>query len=156
METENRPLVAIGYWKDESGDGLPHPSSFLGQEWSPSIKSKVLEYLRSGVRVNEQLGYSWCRLDASIEDCEMGCAEKTDGKYIWPEGLEVYVDKFDLYLPEEFLNYMESRGFRIRKEEINKDAFYPWTDEFWKNWALQRKPSLSKRIMSKFGFKAKD
>lgn len=153
METENRPLIAIGYWNDERGDGLPHPSSFLGQKWSSEIKSKILEYLRNGVRVNEQLGYSWCRLDSSISDCEMGCAEKTDGKYIWPEGLEVYVDRFDLCLPEQFCVHMKKKDFKIEGGDLCEDHLYSWTDEFWKDWASQSSPSLLSRVISKFGAK---
>jgi len=41
----------------------------------------------------------------------MGSSDLTDGTWIWPEGLPIYVEKYNVELPEEFIAHTRCAGF---------------------------------------------
>ena len=46
----------------------------------------------------------------------MGNADLTDGIYLWPEGLAVYVDRFQVKLPPWFMTHMIEHEFSVPED----------------------------------------
>ena len=92
-------LREVGFWRACEGDGRPLPAS--GSAASPPSR-EALSYLTSAALVESvELGFSYCRL-CSLRGPAMGCANLTDGVFVWPEGLHHYVTVHDVALPPEF------------------------------------------------------
>lgn len=138
-------LKAVGFWKyrpeeerycPEVLHDLPHPGDFIDEGWELQDRPRIVQYLKSGVRWNRFLGYSWCRLPGGPPDKEMGNADLCDGVWLWPEGLHVYVDRFHVRLPDEFVAHMRQNEFVIPGDLAR--ANFPEHDvdfSFWKRWA---------------------
>ena len=148
MDGDRPPLRLIGYW-EERGEKTPwvHPRQVVDPEWEIDRREKLVQYLRSGVRVHEMLGYSHCRMDDSIPDVQMGNAELTDGVYIWPEGLPVYVERFLVRLPSEFVEHAEACSFQIPP---NLDAAEleerPIDSKLWTAWSAQYRTRFWRKL----------
>ena len=139
-----KEYIAIGFWDTGNKESTYiHPRLIAGHAWTADEKRIILNYLRSGVRINDQMGYSWCRLDPSIPHVKMGNAEITDGHWIWPEGLSVYVDIFDVELPREFTEHALRAKFdkkRAKKRIKYLDDWNKWRFDFdyWEKWCAVR------------------
>jgi hypothetical protein len=115
-------LRLIGYWHGEGEDAeWPDPSRFVQPGWESEEKARIVDYLRSGARLHEDLGYSHCRFPGGPPDEDMGNAELSDGVWIWPEGLWIYVDHYDVILPDELVRHMRRNSFQ--KESHLDEAF---------------------------------
>jgi len=70
----------------------------------------------------------------------MGCGYRTDGLWIWPEGLWIYVAQFDVELPEEFIGYLEQNDYAI-PPDLDEDAIHQegFDDGFWKEWCRRKR-----------------
>jgi len=66
-----------------------------------------------------QAGFSTCRICGKPN----GCAELTDGTYLWPEGLAHYVEDHAVRLPREIVEHVLQR-------QINPDGV---DDSWWKS-----------------------
>ncbi len=144
-----RKLVVIGYWAEpESDEDYIDPNHLIEADYPLSLKKKIIKYLNDGLVVSEELGYSFCRFKDGPPDEEMGCTEKTDGFWVWPEGLVVYVDKYNIPLPEEFLDHMKKNSFSIPKEIYNQDfSDIYWDVNFWIDWGkrVEKKTRVEKK-----------
>src|SRR5262245_47957365 len=102
-----RPLRAVGFWREEL-DLLLQPRWLVRPRWRRQDRARIVAYLRSGHEVTAYCGYSRCRFRCGVDDAEMGCAELTDGVWLWPEGLTHYVECHAVRLPEEFVATMQA------------------------------------------------
>jgi hypothetical protein len=69
----------------------------------------------------------------------MGNAEFTDGVWVWPEGLWVYVQMFNVVLPDEFVDHMKSVHFEIPKDMRSEELDgLPVDFGFWRKWCSLR------------------
>ena len=57
------------------------------------------------------LGYAACRFPDGPHGREMGCCDLTDGFWLWPEGLWIYVSRYHVRLPDEFVAHMRAVDF---------------------------------------------
>jgi len=132
-------LKLVGYWVGEHDDAeWLHPASFVDPRWHRPDREKVVTYLGSGVRVHEYLGLSHCRFARGPPNREMGNSELTDGTFLWPEGLWIYVEKFDVRLPEELFLHMRQNGFRVNCEVAPEVLESESVDfEFWRRWCRE-------------------
>ncbi len=138
-------LKAIGFWAMRASEAryypremqdLPHPQSLIDVAWEQGDRENIVRYLRSGVRWNEYLGFSWCRIAGGPPPEEMGTADLCDGVWLWPEGLHVYVGRFHVRLPDEFVAHMRENRFTVPNELAKKT--FPEHDvdlSFWRQWA---------------------
>lgn len=111
-----QPLVrVIGYWKGpcEPDEALPDPTGFIDPAWDPVIRSEVIGYLRTGEAPFTSAGTSECRLCG----CTNGSEERSDGTFLWPEGLAHYLEFHDVRLPDEFVAHA-AEGLRTELEVI--------------------------------------
>jgi hypothetical protein len=136
---DKRPQV-IGYWRSEDAwaSWCPDPQILRSPGWvSPADKQQILAYLRSGNEAAYFMGYSFCRIPDGPPAEEMGCRELTDGDWMWPQGLAVYVDLFDVRLPEEFVATMRANDFVVphidkrRASRLHNAASLG----FWRIWS---------------------
>jgi hypothetical protein len=128
-------LECIGYW---GGSGLlgfyPMPSQFI-RDWDPVLKSNVLSNMRNATVIARWMGYATCRFRHGPPPEVMGDSDYCDGVWMWPQGLDVYVDLFDVGLPEEFISHMKMANFLPTR---GHDREQLWKLErstaFWEEW----------------------
>ena len=146
-------LRKVGYWADDSELGrrvaglwrerrtgereilLPDPVAILAACGPRAADPRVLQYLRSAVKSDPCMGFSWCRFRCGVPDRTMGCCDQSDGTWMWPEGLSHYVEVHGLLLPDEFVATMEANSWRPPPEvralfgrETKVDPL------FWEEW----------------------
>jgi hypothetical protein len=91
-------VETIGYWKKATGygDQLPEASWFIDPNQDSSQgHSDLADLLDAGVEYLWALGFSVCRICGR----QNGCSQRTDGRFVWPEGLSHYVREHGLSLP---------------------------------------------------------
>jgi hypothetical protein len=130
-------LVLIGYWHNIYEPEWPDPAWFVDYSWDESIKKRVMAHLESGIQMPLQTaGYSWCRFRCGEKS--LGSLEYTDGKYIWPEGLEHYIKVHGIRLPNsivsDFLHPGESFSTQIKDYSVDSDW---WKSQ--KGWNMGNK-----------------
>jgi hypothetical protein len=122
-----RKLTGIGYWHSIYEPMYPDPGHFVDDTWDNEEKEKIAAYLRSGHQMDYAFGgVSWCRFRCGFRD--LGSLEFTDGKYLWPEGLVHYIEKHNVKLPQEVIDFM-----LVNKaiEPVNDNYEVDWT--WWEN-----------------------
>ena len=127
-------LKGIGYWRGGQGDDvLPDPRLLVGANYNKMEQNMIVKYLRSGVVVNSELGYSWCRFRGGPPEREMGSSDISDGKYVWPEGLWHYVDKYHVKLPSTFIAFIALNNYTIKwTGASDAELFYDFDE--WIEW----------------------
>jgi hypothetical protein len=95
----------IGYWREGCDDRWPDPRDLVDETWDERERGLVAAYLEEGFRPWACAGYSHCRFCGKVN----GCAEVTDGVFLWPEGLAHYVREHSVRLPDEVLDHIKQR-----------------------------------------------
>jgi hypothetical protein len=134
-----RVIRMVGYWYDPFGSpDLMHPRLFADPTWQVDARPQIVEYLRSGTRWNRYLGYSYCRFEGGPPPEEMGSADLCDGFWLWPEGLHVYVVRYDVRLPDELVAHMRAQQFQM-PEGLSKESVGDFSIDlsFWKEWCAR-------------------
>jgi hypothetical protein len=138
MESNN--LRIIGYWHSLYEPDFPDPASFIDKTWEQSIKKEILTYLRNGYRTPViNLGSSWCRFRCGMNS--LGSSEFTDGNFVWPEGLEHYIEYHDIKLPQNAIEEMLS-GHKKSIIKLDEEAFLNIDANWWKQqkgWSTSEK-----------------
>lgn len=128
-------LNAIGFWRGPGTRLLwPHPRELVDQTWPVEDRRRVVAYLRSGKYLTGYLGYSWCRFRNGPPDHEMGSADLTDGEWVWPEGLSVYVERYAVRLPELFLSAAAARFYTPPEVDVSRLEDVPYSFAMWSEW----------------------
>lgn len=130
---ENTGVYYVGFWsQDLKDDEFIHPSKIVGQDWSPQLKQRIIDYLKGGTKCVNYMGPSFCR----ICGCRNGFSDCTDGKWVWPEGLSHYIAEHNVRLPLQFVEYMQENNF-----EIDSVAEYGGEPSFcfWNEWCAEQK-----------------
>lgn len=127
-------LKLIGFWAESKVPSqLPHPRNFVQPGWEAEHKQSIVNYLRQGLFVAGSWDYATNRFEDGRFEKEMGSALLSDGVYLWPEGLAIYVDAYDVRLPDEVVDHMKAQKFTM-PEHLLKDAIGD-DCEFWESWA---------------------
>jgi len=138
-------LEAIGWWYDPNEPACrdPKPEQCV-IEWEEEYKARVLSYLKQGCLALAFLGYDSCRFNCGVADSIIGSKEFTDGKFVWPESLVHYIEVHNVGLPEEFLQFVEGRNFKVpdfSDEEIQEfsrsAAEQGYSEKIWCSWASE-------------------
>ena len=104
-------LKRVGFWAAYKGImrlpaatfDLPHPGDLVDPHWPIRERELVAAYLDAAPDVEHWMGYAYCRLGC---DGGFGTTDKSDGTYLWPEGLSHYVLKHSVRLPEDFIQHI--------------------------------------------------
>jgi len=147
--TMSRALKLIGYWKEGREDSRwLHPVCLMDPSWEVDDRAKIIVYLRSGIVIRDDLGYASCRFGSGIPDEVMGNAELSDGVWVWPEGLAVYVELFNVRLPDEFVAHMRANDWAIQTEaDPDVLANLPVDFSLWETWCDRNRPSAKNRTL---------
>lgn len=133
-------LKIVGYWAAQGGgDGYPDVM-LLPRSYMPDSEA-IAEYLDSAPIARSFRGYSGCRLCG----CQNGSRERSDGTYIWPEGLSHYVRSHGLVLPDFLADHIRTKILRAEPhvELDKKDGFLKCDDSEWKLWASENNLTVS-------------
>jgi hypothetical protein len=95
-------LTLIGYWRSSQEPEWPDPAHFVESAWNQEEREIVACFLEAGRVPWIQMGLSTCRFCGR----ENGCAELTDGTYLWPEGLSHYVREHAVRLPVQVVDHI--------------------------------------------------
>ncbi|HEX5273045.1 MAG TPA: hypothetical protein VFW33_21255 [Gemmataceae bacterium] len=111
----------------------PAPSmrEFMASEpWEH--QAEVVAYLRSGHVLGYVMGGGvpdWfdptCRranpiVDGKVED---GATPMTDGVWFWPAALIYFVEKYNVRLPQEFIEHAARNGWRVDREAVARGVY---------------------------------
>jgi hypothetical protein len=162
MQPDNVPhrLLLIGYWSHptdsaEHSRGWPDPRDLAGA-WSADNRLATLAHLRRGKVFRTFAGRSECR----ICGLDLGEQELTDGVWAWPQGLEHYIEKHDVRLPDTFVaaarlseasipSWLASLEVELwlqagdASTPVNPTAERSWIvdDGTWLDWAVANTPA---------------
>lgn len=133
---EKLEIRSIGFWKGPLEPLLPNPADFVDISWDPAERDLVVRHLRSGCRMLQMMGSSWCRLCGKRDN---GAIELSDGYYLWPEGLAHYLEAHWVRLPREFVDHCRRyrstpNENRFRQERMNA-GYYLLNKEWWMGWS---------------------
>lgn len=131
-------LKAVGFWNGHTEERFIDPSLLIDDEWEKDNRGKIITYLKGFLRIHHQMGYSYCRFDCnsgSRFDPNMGCAEQSDGIWIWPEGLVHYIEDHNIRLPPEFVDTMKRNDFKCVGDVGHGLIDYG----FWEDWCNKAK-----------------
>jgi hypothetical protein len=113
-----------------------HPRRLVDPNWAREDRSRVVEYLSEASALAHSGGYSYCRFGCGLT----GCAERSDGVWLWPEGLAHYVQHHDVRLPDEFLSHIRNRGYCPSPAEDTPIDFLCKSSSYWRAWCASQKP----------------
>ena len=112
--TEIAALKRVGFWWSDERPHLPHPRDFVDPVWQASEGPRVLGYLEEAYCVPYfAAGYAWCRLGCPDWTDGLGSEDRTDGTYLFPEGLSHYVRVHAVRPPTEFLEHLRANNYRV-------------------------------------------
>ena len=109
-------LIRIGYWKGPESPGYPDPSEWIDEAWDDRERQVIADYLRDGQLAWVACGLSTCRLCGKPN----GSGERTDGNYVWPEGLAHYLEEHGVRLPREFEEHVAQKLAALDGAEIDE------------------------------------
>ncbi len=106
------PLREVGFWVDFRSplsallNPRPDPRKLVVPGWLRKRKEDFAKYLDQGERVEQYMGFSYCRFNCGAQGTAMGTADLSDGAWVWPEGLSHYIREHDVVLPPEFVSHV--------------------------------------------------
>jgi len=135
-------LKGGGYWRSlpmlSSGDNdkFPDPLSMICSSWCLTERSRIVDYLRTGITFAKWRGLSYCRFECGISYVEMGYRCLSDGEWVWPEGLAHYVAAHDVRLPDDFVLSMRRNGWKTPecKRWLSIEIYGLPDYGFWIEW----------------------
>lgn len=144
-------LKQVGYWRsDRVPVSYPHPREVI-HRWDPELKQQVITYLRAGHTLYTWLGFAACRFRDGPPPAAMGNRDLTDGVWVWPEGLAVYVQLYDVGLPHDFLHHAAATSYQIPPsvdiEGLRQSAV--WSDVDWVRWSGRARSNTCLAIASR-------
>jgi hypothetical protein len=144
-------LHAIGFWRCEDARIVfPHPKELVDPRWDLEERRRVADYLRHGRSLGANMGYSYCRFPQGPSDEEMGCADLTDGIWVWPEGLYHYVERYAVRLPEEFCRHAAQIGYRIPADAAADHLVeLPFSFGRWIEWSNSNRSNKALAVLSR-------
>ena len=95
----------LGYPNDRENDikdALPWPADLVDETQDPLILEAVAQYLDDCPFGEHCMGFSWCRICGK----ELGCSNRTDGEWVWPDQLSHYLRVHKVRLPDDFVEHI--------------------------------------------------
>lgn len=140
LNSSMNKLKPVGYWRDpESGRNYPDPHDLVAPGWlSEEEKSKIIEYLKSAQVCRGTYDSSYCRFEDGPPDNEMGSKELSDGVYVWPEGLWIYVAQYDVKLPLDFIEHIRNEKYKPPCKDLVFSVPVRVDYDYWCQWAIRQ------------------
>jgi hypothetical protein len=100
------PYKRVGYWRSADGKDFlecPVVQECIDRRWFGRERNQVILYLKLKHKfAADYMGSSTCRICGDINN---GSADKTDGTWVWPEGLPHYIIIHFVKPPQEFIDH---------------------------------------------------
>ena len=105
------PKFFIGYWafsSDPERDiykelNLAWPEDYIDLDWDVEERNRIADHLKKGGKVAlYYCGYADCRICGE----KLGCSERYDGTYLWPDGFDHYLVEHGVKPPEQFIKHV--------------------------------------------------
>lgn len=98
----------IGFWNTPRNTypELPMPEDYVDDSWDETERAKVVEYLSTAKICKRYRGMSRCRVCGKYN----GSTERSDGKYLWPDGYAHYIFEHGVKPPEDFIEWVERKN----------------------------------------------
>lgn len=154
LQKEKLILVKLGFWYEYDFPNGMDPKLIVNYPWDSNNKLKFINYLKGAYKMGDYCGYSWCRITGK-SGIEFGCSDMTDGIFIWPEGFVLYLERYNIELPEYFTKSVMARDFKYDEANIKffKEEIDPWSidpidadpnkyivnSEPWKKWSEEKR-----------------
>jgi hypothetical protein len=97
-------------------------------------KTKILRYLNSGLHFAHYMGIVRDLLDRYDRTIDLGPDVFTDGVWAWTSEIHYYVQKYNLALPNDFLNHMEAFNWKAPRVRDGERLFRKSQRVIWENW----------------------
>lgn len=137
----SKAVKAIGFWFEHDGNRQwPHPRYLVDWSWRPRDRNRIVDYLKKGTLHTEYLGFAECRFFGRTTDKTMGASDLSDGVWLWPEGLAVYVDEYGVRLPEEFVEHVLSTASSVNDTSSSEPCVREIDFEYWEQWCQREVP----------------
>ena len=128
-----RRLEVVGWWFNEDAPTeLPRPQ-LLVTAYPAARRAALAAYLRSGKPMVRYPEPSFCRF--ACGELDMGCADLTDGTFVWPEGLVHYVEQHGVRLPDHFVEHALAQPVPLPPFSLPKAKFGLYDAGAWVAWA---------------------
>jgi hypothetical protein len=132
---QQRRLELLGYWFHERApDAWPLPQ-WLQRRWRANERELVVRYLRAGRRLVGYAAAATCRFACGAR--HLGSGERTDGTFIWPDGLAHYVARHGVALPEHFVAHVLARGGTVAPFVLPRVRPGLYDARPWRRWARE-------------------
>jgi hypothetical protein len=94
-------------------------------------QDQVLAYLRAGYILGYPMGAdlpdcfdSTQRANPTLEGRHVGGATPmTDGTWLWPAGLIYFIEKYNVRVPQEFVEHAAASGWRVDREAVGRGSY---------------------------------
>ena len=143
MTVENVPQ-GVGYWGDgEGATSLPRPQTLVCPGWQPADRGRIVAYLKGGHIFGQYCGLARCRFAGCGK--LLGSCDLTDGVWVWPQGLEHYLEDHEVCLLPAFVETMQANGWQVSAAARDADmarCHEEWVGQFrnlshWIAWAKE-------------------
>jgi hypothetical protein len=117
MNIKNFNFHWFGYWKEygESYKKFPSIKDFVDIERNKQYdKIKLLEYLRKGKVIGTTSGVNFIH-PFDGEHLSGSISELTDGHFIWMSDLVIYIEHYNLTIPEVWLSFIKKNDYKMDK-----------------------------------------
>lgn len=152
-ESRMELLKAIGFWRSKTSWLIwPHPDELI-RDWQEDEKQRVVEYLRTGTVINEQLGFGKPRFPEIDDVTKLGCGEQTDGEWVWPESLPYYVLHYDVGVPELLIEKSKTGLIDLDAQELEN---FSYDYSYWNHWCQEKRKNRIYSLISKAWLTATD
>jgi hypothetical protein len=129
---------------------FPHPRELVDRSGDLAERRALGDYLARGVSLRGYFGYSFCRFPDGPPDEEMGTDDFTDGQWVWPQALSLYVLRYSVRLPDEFLASARSGDYRIPAcLDVESLRSRRYSYKRWVRWVRRNR---SNRILATLSF----
>ena len=122
-------LTTVGYFKEMSQGKSTDPSIHkMVNRGDAKLIEKICAYLDKGAKIIVCPGVTRDLIDEAAGVAGTGSA-CTDGVWLWPDDLSYYVRKYNIFIPDAFLETMKGNNWKnpggrldLAKESISVDG----------------------------------
>lgn len=91
--------------QDAMKDNLPWPADLIDETQHPFVLKTLAKYLDECPFGEHYMGPSTCRICGR----HLGCSDRTDGTWVWPDELSHYLLVHKVRLPDDFVEHAFKR-----------------------------------------------
>ncbi len=112
-------LNSIGFYREMSQGKETYPSIYdVVNKGNAALVENICSYLSNGTAVIVSPGVTMDAIDETAGVAGTG-SSYTDGIWLWPDDLIYYVRKYNIALPDDFINTMKVNNWHNPGKDID-------------------------------------